>query len=88
MEQLAELQACGGDTNTSSDNADDWVSQAQDNNPLVRGAAIFTKGRAIPLPRRRPGICGRSILLHHPDRNYSSGNVTMPVGYESRIKSM
>ena len=87
MEQLAELKPVAVIPIPAPDNADDWVSQAQDNNPLVRAQLFSLRAAGYTVTKAQAGNLWTLDFVASSGSNYSSGNVTMPVGYESRIKS-
>jgi outer membrane protein len=87
LERLAELKPVAVIPKPAPDNAEDWVSQAQDNNPLVRAQLFSLRAAGYSVTKAQAGNLWTLDFVASSGSNYSSGNVTMPVGYESRIKS-
>jgi outer membrane protein len=69
------------------DNAEDWVSQAQDNNPLVRAQLFSLRAAGYTVTKAQAGNFWTLDFVASYGTNYSSGSTTMPLGYESRVKS-
>lgn len=64
-----------------------WVEQAKDNNPVVRSQMASLVAAGFTITKARAENIWTLDFVASYGTNYSSGSVTIPTPYESRIKS-
>ncbi len=64
-----------------------WVEQAKDNNPLVRAQFSSLRAAGYTVTKAKAENFWTLDFVGSYGTNYSSGSVSVPSGYESRVKS-
>jgi outer membrane protein len=64
-----------------------WVDQAKDNNPLVRAQFSALRAAGYTVTKARAENFWTLDFVGSYGANYSSGNLTIPTPYETRVKS-
>ena len=67
--------------------ASQWVAQAKDNNPTVRAQMSALRAAGYTVTKAKAENFWTVDFVGSYGANYSSGNLTIPTPYESRIKS-
>jgi outer membrane protein len=85
--QLAVLKPAVVIPNPEPSNAKEWVLQAQDNNPTVRSQILQLRAAGYTVTKARAENIWTLDFVASTGNNYSSGSVSIPTPFESRIKS-
>lgn len=87
VERLAGLQAGVVTPKPEPFDASQWVEQAKDNNPTVRAQFSALRAAGYTVTKAKAENFWTLDFVGSYGTNYSSGNLTIPTPYESRIKS-
>lgn len=68
-------------------NVNEWIAQAKENNPSVRARHAEMKAADWSITKARAENIWTVDLVASHGVNYSSGSVSMPTGYESKVRS-
>ncbi len=68
-------------------NVSDWVNQAKDNNPAVRSQLLSLRAAGYTVAKARAENTWTLDFVASYGNNYSSGSVSIPTPYESRIRT-
>ncbi len=68
-------------------NANDWVGQAKDNSPAVRAQMASLKAAGYTVTKARAENIWTLDFVASYGNNYSSGSVSLPTPFESRVRS-
>lgn len=85
--QLAVLKPAAAIPSPEPANAKEWVSQAQDNNPVVRSQILQLRAAGYAVTKARTENIWTLDFVASTGNNYSSGSISMPTGFETRMKS-
>ena len=87
VEALAGLQPAVVTPQPEPFDVNQWVAQAKDNNPTVRAQVSALRAAGYTVNKAKAENFWTLDFVGSYGSNYSSGNLTIPTPYESRIKS-
>jgi outer membrane protein len=86
-EELAGLKPAVVEPRPEPADVNAWIGQARENSPQVRSRRAEMQAAEWGITKARAENIWTVDLVASTGTNYSSGSASMPVGYESRIKS-
>jgi outer membrane protein len=87
VEMLAGLKPAVVTPQPEPSDVSQWVTQAKDNNPLVRAQLSALRAAGYTVTKAKAENFWTLDFVGSYGSNYSSGSLTIPTPYESRIKS-